>query len=322
LHFNGKGYAVDILLIAGGWSSEREVSLNGARIVGKTLAELGHSVRMFDPQTAFGDLVQTAGQADFAFICLHGAPGEDGLLQSMLDAVGCPYQGSGPAGSFLAMHKAAAKILLRANGLPTPDWVLLTKRPPSGWRPPFPCPVFMKCNTGGSSLMLERVETPDGLEASLDRLFGFGGEYLVEPEIAGIEVTCGALDRLDGGTEALPPIMILPRASQGTFFDYASKYQAGGAEELCPAPIPQAAYQTVQKSALAAHAVLGLSGYSRTDFILREDGKAYILEVNTLPGMTATSLFPQAAAVHGLSFAQLLQRLIDLGLAERAAKIP
>lgn len=303
-----------ILLIAGGWSTEREVSLNGGRVVERALRDLGHDVTFFDLLTGFDCLLDAAASHDFAFINLHGSPGEDGLVQAMLDRASCPYQGSGPAGSFLALNKAAAKQLFRRAGLPTADWEFLPCPPPPGWEPRLPWPLFVKSNTGGSSLRLGRAENRAELDAALAEIFAAGESALLEPEIRGREVTCAVL-----GDEALPPLLIEPLA--GAFFDYESKYARGGARELCPAPISASATARAQELALAAHRALGLSGYSRADFILhtQADGSEALtlLEVNTLPGMTATSLVPQEAAAQGISFAALLERLIALGL-ERA----
>ncbi|MDE7370540.1 MAG: D-alanine--D-alanine ligase, partial [Desulfovibrio sp.] len=243
---------------------------------------------------------------DFAFIGLHGAPGEDGLVQALLDAAACPYQGSGPAGSFLALNKAAAKQVFRQAGLPTADWEFLPLPPPAGWEPRLPYPLFVKSNTGGSSLRLGRAENRAELDAALAAIFAAGDEALLETELPGRELTCAVL-----GDEALPPLLIEPLA--GNFFDYKSKYAKGGARELCPAPISAAATARAQELALAAHRALGLSGYSRTDFILDDADGLTLLEVNTLPGMTATSLVPQEAAAAGISFAQLLERLMELG---------
>lgn len=312
---------MNILLILGGWSSEREVSLKSGAVIEKALIALGHEVKRFDPASSLSGLAAKAERADFAFIALHGSPGEDGLIQAMLDRAGCPYQGSGPAGSFLALNKAAAKELFRHNNLPTADWTLLARRPEKGWRPPFAYPIFIKSNTGGSSLVMERVDRPEDLEAALDRLFAAGGEFLVEPSVPGIELTCGVLCNAEGVAEALPPVLIRPKnTAAGGVFDYVSKYTPGGAEEICPAPIPETVGAAVRQASLAVHEALGLEDYSRSDFIMREDGSIVILEANTLPGMTTTSLLPQAAAAVGLSFEQLIARLLDLGLRKRAAR--
>ena len=298
-----------ILLIAGGWSTEREVSLNGARAMREALEARGHSVTFFDLLEGFDSLLETATRHDFALINLHGRPGEDGLVQALLDRVGCPYQGAGPAGSFLALNKSAAKQIFRHAGLPTADWEFLPCPPPQGWRPRLPFPLFAKSNTGGSSLRTGRAADMAQLEAVIAPIFAAGDKVLLEPLLSGREVTCGVL-----GETALPPILIEPVS--GDFFDYESKYAKGGARETCPAPIGDALTRRAQELALAAHRALGLRGYSRTDFILGLDDTLTILEVNTLPGMTATSLVPQEAAAVGLDFGQLLERLMELGAAE------
>ena len=308
---------MNILLIQGGWSSEREVSLAGAKGVRAALERLGHTVTPFDPAHDLCGLFAAAREKDFAFIMLHGSPGEDGLVQAMLERIGLPYQGTGPAGSLLALDKNAAKVFFAEAGLPTAPWCLLTGRPDSGWLPPFPFPLFIKANTGGSSLHMERVASQDELPAAIERLFAVGDSYIVETAVSGVEVTCGVLGVLDGDEEtpvALPPILIKAKAASG-IFDYASKYSPGGAEEICPAPLPEALTKRVQDIALAAHNALGLEGYSRSDFIISPGGEPQILEVNTLPGMTATSLLPQEAAAVGLSFDALIERLLHLGVA-------
>ena len=276
-----------------------------------TLEQRGHSVTFFDLLDQFDHLLECAQTHDFALINLHGAPGEDGLVQAMLERVHCPYQGSGPAGSFLALNKAAAKQIFRQAGLPTADWVLLTRRPDADWEPPFGWPVFAKSNIGGSSLHLGRAADREELAPILDEIFNAGECAIIEPQLTGREVTCGVL-----GEEALAPILIEPVA--GEFFDFTSKYAKGGARELCPAPLPDEVTADVRRIALAAHKALGLAGYSRADFILGADNSLHLLEVNTLPGMTPTSLVPQEAAVAGLDFGQLLERLIELGLQRHA----
>ena len=176
----------------------------------------------------------------------------------------------------------------------------------------LPYPLFVKSNTGGSSLRLGRAENRAELDCSLAAIFAAGDEALLETELPGRELTCAVL-----GEETLPPLLIEPLA--GNFFDYKSKYAKGGARELCPAPISAAATARARELALAAHRALGLSGYSRTDFILDAADGLTLLEVNTLPGMTATSLVPQEAAAAGISFAQLLERLMELGRGRRRA---
>ena len=311
-----------ILLIAGGWSPEREVSLSGAKVVQAALIRLAHQVTFYDPAEpqgmnaltttfqnsgALSGLLELAKQHDFAFINLHGSPGEDGLIQGMLETVGCPYQGSGARGSFLALHKAASKHIFRQCGLLTPNWEYLTSHPGSKWQTSLTFPMFVKANTGGSSLHLHRVTKPEKLSGVLDEIFASGAEAILEPLIEGKELTCPIL-----GDQALPPILIEP--VMGDFFDYESKYRPGGAKEICPAPLPQEIIAKIQEDSLAAHRALGLKGYSRADYMLTPEGVSYLLEVNTLPGMTATSLMPQSAAVAGISFDQLIAKLIELGL--------
>ena len=305
-----------VLLIAGGWSNEREVSLSGARGIDVALRSLGHEVVLLDPAHEFAALTDAAAGADFAFINLHGSPGEDGLIQAMLDAVGCPYQGSGPEASFKALHKATAKVLATRAGVPTPKWKYLTHPPGVDWLCGLDYPVFAKSVTGGSSLTMGLARDTDELRAVLKNIFDLGLTALVEEAVSGSELTCAVL-----GDEVLPPILIRPQ-SGAAFFDYESKYVQGKAEEICPAPVEPEVTARVQELSLTVHRVLGLSGCSRSDFILREDGEPLFLEVNTLPGMTPTSLVPQAAAAVGLDFPQLVARLIELGLAraERHAR--
>lgn len=304
-----------VLLIAGGWSSERDVSLSGGRIIHAALERLGHEVRHYDPVHDLHGLIPLAREADFAFLNLHGSPGEDGLIQALLDRVGCPYQGSGPAASFLALNKAAAKELLAEAGVPTPNWVFLPQDPGphmADWRWPHAFPVFVKPNTGGSSLGMGRAADAVTLRTLLEGLWAAGAEALVEEACPGVELTCGVLGNT-GEEAALPVILIKP--NRGEFFDYASKYEQGGADELCPAPIPDAVRDRVQALALTAHRLLGCEGYSRADFIWDGADGVTLLEVNTLPGMTATSLVPRAARAAGLEFEALIARLLVLGQA-------
>lgn len=305
---------MNILLIAGGWSSERDVSLAGARGMARALRERGHQVRFFDLLDGFDALMATARQYDFAFINLHGAPGEDGLVQVLLDRAGCPYQGTGPAGSFLALHKAATKQVYRQAGLTTPDWEFVPRLPSGDWRPRLPFPLFVKGNRGGSSLHLSRVENLEALGAALRDIFAAGDEALLEVAVAGQDLTCGVL-----GGEALPPVLIVPE--RGCYFDYRNKYAKvgeGGAREICPAPLSEALLARVREAAVRAHTALGLKDYSRTDMILTAAGELIVLETNTLPGMTPTSLVPQEAAAVGMDFGTFLERLMALRLQRQA----
>lgn len=295
-----------VLLIAGGWSNERAVSLSGAEQIHKALGRLGHEVRFCDAMLGFEDLMGAAQECDFAFINLHGAPGEDGLIQAMLDAVGCPYQGADPAGSFLALNKAVSKQLYRRAGLLTPEWVFWPS-PPEDDVLPFDFPVFVKPNNGGSSLGMGVAANREELRGLINSIYAEGKEVLVEACTPGVELTCAVL-----GEEALPPILIRPLRSD-VFFDYESKYEQGGAEEICPAPVSEDITAALMERSLIAHKALGLRGVSRSDFMLC-DGELYLLETNTLPGMTPTSLLPKAAAAAGLDYAALIQRMMDIAL--------
>ncbi len=301
-----------VLLVAGGWSSEREVSLSGARQIAKALESLGHIVAPWDFSEDFPGFLDAARACDFVFLNLHGAPGEDGLPQALLDAAGVPYQGAGPAGSFLALSKAASKQLFAAAGLATPRWVFLPGPPPAGFAPDFPPPWFVKPNSGGSSVHMSLVRDPAALPAALAKVFATGDAALLEEGIDGTELTCPVL-----GDVALPPILIRPKA--GEFFDYASKYEPDAADEICPAPIPPALTEEIGRVTLAAHKALGLDGYSRADF-MHDGERLMLLEVNTLPGMTPTSLLPRSARAAGLDFPALIARLIELGLARRGKR--
>lgn len=302
-----------VLLIAGGWSTEREVSLSGSLGVEASLIRLGHEVIRLDPRDRFDQLATEAKGCDFAFILMHGSPGEDGLIQAVLEAADIPFQGAGCSGSYLALHKAASKQIFRMAGLPTPDWEFLPTPPDAQWKPKLPYPIFVKDNTGGSSLDMALANDEATLRNGMDILFKRGGEVLLERSLKGVELTCGVV-----GDAALPPILIRPLRSEA-FFDYQSKYESGGAEEICPAPVSKALYAQLQEQALAAHNALGLTGCSRADFIL-EDETLWLLEVNTIPGMTPTSLLPQSAAAAGMDFDALINRLIELGMEEQTKR--
>ncbi len=293
-----------ILLIAGGWSEEREVSLAGAGQIEKTLRRNGHDVRRLDPLHELNNLAVEANVCDFAFLNLHGVPGEDGLIQAMLEQHRLPFQGAGSRASILAINKTVTKTLYRAADIPTPRWEFLP-RWNDAWRPSLQFPLVVKPNDGGSSVGVGIVHTYEGLRSFVLEHGLTGHALLMERFAEGTELSCGVL-----GSEPLPSILIRPRA--GTFFDYTAKYTAGATEEICPAPIDQALEKRIRSLALAAHNALGIAHYSRTDFIVTDDGPL-ALETNTLPGMTATSLFPQEAAAAGIDFAELLEILIHLG---------
>lgn len=307
-----------IALVAGGVSGERAVSLSGAASVEKALDSEKFTVRRYDPATDLARLATEASELDFAFILLHGLFGEDGTMQGFLDLLGVPYQGSGVLGSAIAMDKQLAKELYVLNGLPVADSCILTNRDKidaAALVQRFGLPVVVKPVHEGSSLGLSLAQTKAELLAGIERALRHDSHVMVEKYIKGRELTVGVLG--NHVLEGLPVIEIVPGA-KFSFFDYDAKYLPGATEEICPAPISAEITKSAQNYAVAAHKALRLRGYSRTDMILAGDDALYLLETNTIPGMTATSLMPQAAAVHGLAFPQFLERLIELGMEDRS----
>ena len=305
---------IRIALLAGGTSGERQVSLNGAKAVEKALDPQKFLVRRFDPATDLAALVAAAGEIDFAFILLHGLQGEDGTVQGMLDLLGIPYQGSGVLGSAIAMDKHLSKELYRLNGLPVAEWEIIS--PGKAYDPAalidrLGLPIVVKPVRDGSSLGLTIAHNQEELAAGIRMAMGTGREIMVEQYIGGRELTIGVLG--NEHLEALPVIEIVPGEGY-TFFDYNAKYQPGASAEICPAPISAEVWEKAQRYAVEAHRVLRLRGYSRTDMRLDPQERLFILETNTIPGMTSTSLLPQAAAVYGLAFPEFLERLVELGM--------
>ncbi|MFU8819165.1 MAG: D-alanine--D-alanine ligase family protein [Desulfurivibrio sp.] len=315
---------IRVALLAGGRSGEREVSLAGAVEVEKALDRSRYEVRRYDPAIDLARLAADAAPGpdgsrgiDVAFILLHGPLGEDGTVQGFLDLLDIPYQGSGVLGSALAMDKDLAKQLYRLAGLRVPDWemaVVADREDPRRLLARLTLPLVVKPVRQGSSLGMSIVDREEGLGPALEQAFSFDDQVMVEQFIAGRELTGGVL-----GNEqltALPIVEIIP-GDNFRFFDYQAKYQAGASREICPADLAPEVTAEAQRCACLAHRALRLAGYSRTDMILAADG-LYILETNTIPGMTPTSLLPQAAAAYGLDFGALLDRLLELALENRA----
>lgn len=307
---------IRVALLAGGRSGEREVSLKGAIGVEKALDPLKFKVTRYDPATELAAIAQDAPSIDVAFILLHGPYGEDGTVQGFLDLLGIPYQGSGVLGSALAMDKNLAKIMYRLHGLPVARWEMACRedmRSPARLVERLRLPVVIKPVRAGSSLGMSIASTGEELMAGIATAYEHDSQVMVEEFIKGREITGGVLG--NDTPVALPLVEVIPN-KEFQFFDYTAKYQPGASKELCPAPISAEATARAQHLALAAHKALQLRGYSRTDMMITEEGDMYILETNTIPGMTPTSLLPQAAAVYGLDFAALLERLIELALEE------
>ena len=306
-----------LALIAGGVSAEREVSLRGAAGVEQALNRDRYEVVRYDPATDLARIAADAANIDAAFILLHGVHGEDGTIQGFLDLLGIPYQGAGVLGSALAMDKNLAKVMYRLAGLPVAPWVMVEPgdlRDSGRIESAVGLPCVVKPVRQGSSIGMSIVRTLDQLPAALELALRHDGEVMVEAFLKGRELTAGVL----GNSEltALPLIEIIPD-SRYDFFNYEAKYQPGATREVCPAPVSETVRARAQDYALRAHRSLQLRGYSRTDMILVGE-ELYLLETNTIPGMTPTSLLPQAAAEAGLPFVALLDRLIELAL-ERPA---
>ncbi len=308
-----------IALLSGGISPEREVSLNSGAQVYDALDKDKYHVVRYDPKTDLARLVADAPDIDAALIILHGPYGEDGTIQGMLDLLQIPYQGSGVLGSAVAMDKVVAKQLYDSAGIPTPPDVAINRGDridPADIVSRLGLPLVVKPARDGSSIGMSIVRDTGTLAPALEKAFRQGPTVLVEAFVEGIEITGGVLGNDD--LEALPLIEIVPDPSRD-FFDYKAKYTAGVTREICPARIDAVLTEKAQHLALAAHQALFCRGYSRTDMIL-VDETFFVLETNTIPGMTATSLLPQAAAKAGYSFSRLMDRLIDLAIEDHQAR--
>lgn len=349
--------AVKIVVLGGGLSTERHVSLCTATAVCRGLRELGHKAifvdmylgledyegpleQAFDAQDGFcgqvaiekvePDLAQVAASrkfkspsrlgknvleicalADCVFLGLHGEDGEDGKIQATLELMGVPYTGSGHLGSAMAMDKAVAKRMMEGAGILTPKWceIVYSEADIPRLKEELEVPCVIKAVCGGSSIGVAIADTADELEKALLEVLRFDNRAVVEQKIEGREMTVPVL-----GERYLDAIEIIP--PEGGSFDYVAKYQSGdeGAREICPARITPEEHKLMGEAALKFHKALGLRAYSRTDFILDKEGRAWCLEVNTLPGMTANSLIPKAAKVAGMSYPQLCGEIVRLSM--------
>lgn len=260
------------------------------------------------------DVLKVCAMADAVFLAMHGANGEDGRIQATLDLLGVPYTGSGYLGSAMAMDKAVTKRMMDSLGIRTAPWVDVHYKkediPRLTQELMVPCAVKMV--NGGSSIGMALPDTREELEKALYDLLPYGGHVVVEKKIKGREIQIAVL-----GDTYLPAVEIIPK---GEYFDYVCKYQKDGAQEICPAPISDEEWRQVGEMALKLHQGLGLSVYSRSDFLLDDEGKAWCLEINTLPGMTPTSLVPQEAAQVGLSYADLCEKIVLDSIEARKAE--
>ena len=349
-----------IVVLGGGISTERHVSLVTATSACKALRSRGHKavfVDMFlglpdvkipledlfsDPDGLCGDVsiektepdleavrrerglddqgrlgknvLEICSLADCVFLGLHGADGEDGKIQAALELMHIPFTGSGSQASAIAMDKSLAKRVAESFGILTPSWkeYYYTERDIDRLCGEITLPCAVKIVNGGSSIGVELPETKEELENALQHVLAYGNHIVVEEKIFGREITVPVLDG-----KALSPIEIIP--PEGETFDYVAKYQSGreGASEICPAQLTGAEEKKLRERAEYVHNSLNLRVYSRSDFILDNEGNVWFLEVNTLPGMTPNSLIPKAAAVEGLSYADLCEKIVELSLAEK-----
>lgn len=336
-----------VLVLAGGRSAERDVSLSTGAAVSRALDESGSDVLFFDPASSHPPITWTPDQArtiidrlppdpsimqvkglpagvamtpadvprasfdgvDLVFIALHGGDGENGRLQALLDTCGVAYTGSGMAASALAMDKHASKRVFVAEQIPTPRWrVIEHGQYPDidPYQAQMGLPLIVKPNSQGSTVGLTLVKDQSQWREALDEGFRWDQRLLVEEYISGREITVSVV-----GDEALPVVEIIPSHD---LYDYECKYTSGGSQYVCPAELTEQQTARVQEIGLQAFHALGCEGYARVDFRMSPDEEFYCLEVNTLPGMTSTSLVPKAARAAGIEFPQLLQRICELAV--------
>lgn len=287
-------------VLCGGPSAEREISLRSGRAVWQALQELGYPVQFLDvPQAACGEILKRSGIRT-AFLALHGAFGEDGSVQVLLESLGILYTGSRVAASRLAFDKAAAKACLHRAGIAVPRGYTLSAGSPAMING-LGLPLVVKPSHQGSSIGLSIVEEQTQWPKALAEAFRYDTTVVCEEHVVGPELTVGILDET-----ALPVIQVVP---QRRFYDYVAKYTPGMTQYLVPAPLDARTTAQVQAVALVSHRVLGCHGFSRVDLLLAPQGPV-VLEVNTIPGLTATSLLPKAACAAGLSFPRMCERML------------
>jgi len=304
-----------IALLSGGWSQEREISLKSGDAVYGALDKDKYEVRRYDPRDDLIGLIQDSGQIDLVMLFLHGKKGEDGSMQGLLDLLNLSYVGSGVLASALAMNKGLSKEFFRNIGLKVPREMIIPQGEEAGLHELFSTlgrPVVIKPIAEGSSIALRICSTEREAAEAISDIHTLGEAVLAEEYVRGIEVTCPVLGNRN--PEALPVIEIIP-SEEHQFFNYTAKYVPGASQEICPARLPVDIYGKVQEYAILAHRVLGCRHLSRTDMIVA-DRDVYVLETNTIPGMTENSLFPLAARTAGISMSRLMDRLIELALAD------
>jgi D-alanine-D-alanine ligase len=314
-----------VAVLAGGQSLERQVSLRSGARVREALERLGHEVVAID---AGPDLVDrlTETRPDVAFVALHGRDGEDGTVQEILELVGIPYTASGPSACMRCMDKVLAKHTLRDAGLPTPEFYAFSQTafeglgaaralPAIEQRLAFP--IVVKPAAQGSALGVRFAPTAADVPAAIVAAFSYDTKVMLERHVAGRELAISVLDGPDG-PEALPVVEAIPRG--GDHYDFEARYQIGRTEFVCPAALDDATTRRAQALALDAYRVLGCYGFARVDLMLEQaSGEPTVLEANAIPGLTETSLLPQAVEAAGISFAEFVDRVLELALARAPA---
>jgi D-alanine-D-alanine ligase len=307
-----------VLVLAGGLSHEREVSIRSGRRVAEALRGVGVEVEICDLDAALLPAI-TADRPAAVFIALHGGPGEDGDMRSVLELLGIPYVGPRPDACRIAFDKPSAKSVVQAAGITTPPSVALAH---ATFRElgatavldtiveHLGLPLFAKPARSGSALGTSLIQRPEDLPAAMVGCFAYGETALIERYVEGTEVAVSVLDT-GSGPRALPPVEIVP---DGGVYDYAARYTAGTTEFFVPARLDNAVVAQAGELAVRAHEALGLRDLSRTDLIVDADGQAWFLEVNVSPGMTETSLFPQAVAAEGLDLGHTCRELLHLAV--------
>lgn len=293
-------------VIYGGKSAEREVSINTGKAVAAALKSENYNVVMLDSaEEKFVNNV-LASRIDMAFIALHGGYGENGTIQGFFEILGIPYTGSGVTASSLAMNKKFTKNIFSAAGINTPRWLIVNAENKHFVTEIFDFPAVVKPVSQGSAIGVSIVRKEKDCAKAIDEAMLHGDEVIVEEYIEGTEITVAML-----GEKPLTPIQIIPK---NKFYDYYSKYAAGGSEHIIPPRLSQGIIKNAKALALRAHHALGCRVFSRVDIIVDKKNKLHVLEVNTLPGMTATSLYPDAAKFDGWEFGSLLKEIIRLSM--------
>ena len=291
-----------IAVLMGGTSSEREISLKSGNCVLNALKEANLNATAFDVNRELPDRL-IKEKIDLVFIALHGKPGEDGTIQGMLDILNIPYTGSGVLASALSMDKIASKRLFQIAGIPTPEFRIISKDKPYITNPLENFPVVIKPSTEGSTIGISIVRKEDEFRKALKTAFHYDNDVICEKYIDGKEITVGILEE-----KALPAIEIIPKSG---FYDFNAKYKKKSTDFVVPAKLKKEKSAKIKQIALKAHKTLGCYGMSRVDMKLDSKFNPYVLEINTIPGLTETSLLPKAAQAAGINFKELCLILLN-----------